>query len=475
VDNCTGYMNPATSPLDTPFTLSLCSITRNKLVRFFNEDTGNSIVDKAKSCEVTEVRASLNMEDRKLYANCFFVLDSKDEFELVKKDMEIGRLYGFQGMYIQGEGSKKGIRSKYSVKEHYLIVTKYWKIKEDRKFLKKCISLINKPDDLALLWDFENNRNPWSEIETWIYLLSLFYVEMDQSAYNLIVFGSPSSKKTGLLQGIEIIFDIVKLSGTGLRGKVLVPTSTQSGPLRGALLDSIYVTIIDEWFRSFSDDERYMKTLPAIKQGLQRIMEVLGRSLATVGTGMGTQTFTYMNSFIATDNFGYKDELRALNAKDPAILKRFTVMRLSKESEERGIGLFPLSVSEIRTNLARKLKRSRLDFGRYRILANYMRDEMSKTVKMDFKKVRTISHGVVKNLQKIYGNVNYEYNVKLRSFMKSIVVLNAFFRSKTIPTRYIATKSDYELFETIFTRLTEDHFNVYGKDSNVKTADDFKV
>jgi hypothetical protein len=464
VNNFNGMFNPVTNPLDTPFELALCNITRNKHIYFFYEDSSRSLVSKSKYCQVSEVRAEINTPDnQKIYAECFFVIKDKSQFDQLKKDIEIGKLYGFEGMHIVGEGTKKGVRGQYAVKEHYIIITRYWIIEEDRSFLNKVVPLIKGPNDLAVLWDFEKDKNPWTDVETIIYLLSLFYMEHNQSTYNLIIFGEPSSKKTGLLQALSAIFQTDLLMGTGIRGKVLVPTWGGKEFHRGLLLESKYVILIDEWFRSFGEEERYLQAKKSIKAGLQRIMNALDRTHQKGGTGIGTYSYAITNSFISTDNFGYEKELKDLNKEDPAILKRYTVMKLSEGSVERGKDLFPLSIDEIRVKLKAKLAKVGLNFSKFRVLSNYMREQMQKDLSVDFDRVRKIAKETVKTYTQIYGKVNYEYDIKLRSMIKSIVVLNALFRAKKhLPNRYVTIDDDYDMFQCVFERLTEDHFKVYG-------------
>jgi hypothetical protein len=85
---------------------------------------------------------------------------------------------------------------------------------------------------------------------------------------------------------------------------------------------------------------------------------------------------------------------------------------------------------------------------------------MRGSVKVNFNRIRDMAEQCVKDYKLIYGDLNYQYQPKLRAFIKSIVVMNAIFRNDKIPTQYKACEEDYETFERIFRRLTEDHFKI---------------
>jgi hypothetical protein len=126
-------------------------------------------------------------------------------------------------------------------------------------------------------------------------------------------------------------------------------------------------------------------------------------------------------------------------------------------------------MEEIKIKLASKLMRSKLSFENYKLFAEYLRKEMSKSVLFDRDKVRKAAERIVEETKTAFGDVNYEYQQKLRGLIKSIVIMNAVFRSKTaMPARYKAGKDDYDTFETIFRRLTEDHFKLMMKPSGIQ-------
>ena len=100
-------------------------------------------------------------------------VDNRDQFDSLKKEIKQGKRYGVEGMLISSSGLKRGVRGKIHTAEYHFIVNKYFPYKDDTSFIMKNAMKWNKPDDLAVLWDFENNNNPWDFEETLIYLLAL--------------------------------------------------------------------------------------------------------------------------------------------------------------------------------------------------------------------------------------------------------------------------------------------------------------
>lgn len=467
VSNTQGIMSPTTTPLDTPYTLSLCSVTSDKTAVFFFDETRGKVI-KSKGTDVTDVRAVIEIDDKKLYGLCLFTVDDKKNFGQIKEDIRIGKRFFIEGMLIRGVGKKRSVRTQFNVIEYYFIVNKYFPIKDDMTFLKKTIPLINGPDDLALMWDYDLNKNPWDYDETMISLLALFYMEPAQSLFNLIVCGQPSSKKSGLLQAISLIFDTPLVAGTSVRGKGLVPSWGGSEFREGVLLQANYVALIDEWFRKFSQEgDKYNHFI--VRRGLEQIMTVLDRTEQVASTGSGQFTYTFSNSLVCTDNMGHIQEVQRVNKEDSAVIKRYTFLLLKKESEQNGKDMFALTLDEVKTHLLNKLGKVKLSFEKYKLFGNYMRQQMSKAVEFDRKIVRDIATRVVKDTVVTYGDLKYEYQQKLRGLIKSVVVLNSLFRAKkALPARFVAGKQDYETFERLFRRLTEDHFKLMTRGDGVK-------
>lgn len=467
VSNTRGILMPTTTPLDTPYTIGLCSLTSDKNSVFFFDETRGKVI-KSKGVDITDVRGVIEIDDKKLYGTCMFTIDDKSNFDQVKRDIEIGKRYFVEGMLIKGLGRKRSVRTKFNVVEYFFIVNRYSPIRDDTGFLVKVLPLINGPDDLALMWDYDLDKNPWDYEETMLSLLGIFYMEPAQSLFNLIICGEPSSKKSGLLQAVSLIFNTPLVAGTSVRGKGLIPSWGGSEFREGVLLEAKYVALIDEWFRKFSQEgDRYDHRV--VKRGLEQIMTVLDRTEQVASTGSGAFTYTFNNSLLCTDNMGHIQEVQRINEEDSAIIKRYSFLLLRKESEQNGKDMFALTLDEVKQKLADKLSRVNLSFDKYRVFGYYIREQMAKGVDFDRKIVRDTATRVVKDVKQIYGDVKYEYQQKLRGLIKSVVVLNSVFRAKkSLPGRYVAGVQDYETFERLFRRLTEDHFKLMTKHDGIK-------
>jgi hypothetical protein len=153
-------------------------------------------------------------------------------------------------------------------------------------------------------------------------------------------------------------------------------------------------------------------------------------------------------------------------------------MRLSKDSEINGKSMFTKSQDEVRDHLYCKLAKVKLDFEKYVILCKVLRKEMQKKIKFDLNKVSMMADKIVEEYKQFYGNTNYEYQTRLRGLMKSIIVLNTFFRRNDM-TLYEVCEEDYDTFDDVFRRLTHDHFELMGmkkeKDGQMKFHDPNEV
>jgi len=97
------------------------------------------------------------------------------------------------------------------------------------------------------------------------------------------------------------------------------------------------------------------------------------------------------------------------------------------------------------------------------------------------KKVRSIARNIITGYENMYNYntddgkghkkvsvVGFEWQHRLRSLIKSIVVLNALFRSsKALPGQYRAVQEDYDTFERLFKRICDDHYHMMSSDKKV--------
>lgn len=470
VNNTQGIFVPAGGVLETPFDVVLCELTGDN-VKFFGETSKTmSVTSKYKTASFLDVSGNFCIEGQSNnFCKVFFEMENNDQVEKLKADLSSGKEFLVSGMLVNVPGQRKVVRGMGQVTDRAIFATSYSLVEEDLSFLNDALPLIKGSNDLALLWDFEADKNPWTEIETFIFLLSLFYMELGQSCYNLIVFGARSSKKSAVLMPLSWIFGTPVISATGVRGKALVPHWGDSES-NGLLMEAKFVAPVDELFRKFSQEEGFIQSYRSIRKGLEQMMNLVDREDHIEGTGRGTKQVRLRNSFIATDNLA-DDTITAIiqiNKIDAPIMKRYTVMRLSRESEVNGERMFNLTSEEVKPLLLEKLKKVNLDFKKYAVLGRLIRREMQRVVKFDVVRLRQSAENIVAEARVRYDGINIEYDFhkKIRAIMKSITVLNSIFRNDHLVKAYEAVEEDYMRFESIFRRLTDDHFRLFGERDN---------
>lgn len=323
------------------------------------------------------------------------------------------------------------------------------KIKKDYSKIKDMIFKIKSIQDLSLVWDFDKDEPVYTDDEVYIILSNLLYVEYSVPSLNLILCGKPSSKKTPWLSACSEIFgdEIVESSQT--RAKGLVPNFYGEIPSNGILLNSRYVTLLDDFFRMFSQGSERIGIYKSIHDGLENLKGLLDREQRVIVSGKGNVTANYKASFFATDNYSYPSILKEIWREDPAVLKRYTFLLLSNETEEKGSSLYIIEQRKVNELLREKFtKMFGMDgFKAYKTLFEYMRDSIQK-VKFDQK----IVNDIVKNEKSRAGD--YFLEPKATALIKSIVILNSLIKRHT--TCFEAQEEDYEDFKRLFARIVND-------------------
>lgn len=303
-------------------------------------------------------------------------------------------------------------------------------------------------EDLSLVWDFSRNQSIYSMDELYLILGNLIYVEEGNCAMNLILCGWPDAKKSSWMDMLSYILKEEKISSVNSTAKGLVPSFKSSPPQLGALLMSKYVTLLDDFFRFFSQQSMNEYSMThSIQKGLEQLMYLLERKEHLVPSGTEPVKVHYKSSFFATDNFGYGRELQKIYVNDPAILKRFSWLLMSRESNERGQSVFQKSPAEIIKLTEKRLEKrfSSKPFHVYDLMLDFARREVGKVV-FDEK----IFYNLCKRYDKFEGFTVFN---KLLSVIKSTVVLNSIIEKRE---NYVATENDYRIAERLLNRITKD-------------------
>lgn len=263
--------------------------------------------------------------------------------------------------------------------------------------------------DLSLLWDFERNSNVFDVVEEFIVLSNIFYCEGYTPSLNLILCGVPRVKKTGILQVCERIFGDKVTGSQSSTTKGLTPSFWSDQPKLGALLSSRFIFLGDDFFRLFSQQtQKYKSKLMAIYTGLEALMPLLDRGVIRYSSGKkDVNNVQFLASFFASDNNLYKNELPKIYKRDPALVRRYTFLLISKGTEERGLAIRTLSIKDVYRNFIKRWKKMKTfrGFGHYGKFGRFVRKEMKKQ-KID----KTRIDRITRILEKKYGNV---YNLQI--------------------------------------------------------------
>lgn len=361
--------------------------------------------------------------------------------------------YYFTGVKIPLNSSKKTIRSTLNVTESVFLVSNFYMVKEDYSILDKIAGNINNIQNISLVRDFDTGGEVFSDEETWIILSNLVYMEEGNCALDLILCGKPSAKKTSWLDMLKEIFDEKQVMSVNATNRALVPSFYYDTPKLGAIMESKYVVLLDDYFRMFSQRSEKMGTFQAIRMGLESIMNLLDRKEKTIPSGKFDVNVKFKSSFFATDNFAYQHALNRIYSDDPAVLKRYTFLLMDKTSEERGTRLAEKDIQEVIECLKKYLKQYLGDrpFEKYRLLFNYLRNVITD-IKYDMIRFREITDK--------YNGEDIYLQGKAKALMKSVIALNTLFRwdKPGLPKRanFIAKDEDYLLFDRLLCRVVCD-------------------
>lgn len=361
--------------------------------------------------------------------------------------------YKFTGLKVPMYTMIKTVRGKVNVVENVYICTDLKKVKEDYASVSPSLKNIKNIHDLTLVWDFDNDRNIYSEEETYIILSNLLYMEEGNCALDLILCGKPSAKKTSWLDLLKEIFDEKEIMSVNATNKSLVPSFYFDSPKPGVLCDSKYVTLLDDYFRMFSQRSDKTGYYVAIKQGLESVMNLLDRKDKTIPSGKRDFSVRYNASFFATDNFAYHEALTKVYDDDPAILRRYTFLLLEHESEEKGTSVCERDINEVIALIKKRLKIVFAEncFLKYRLLFTYLRNIVPK-IEFDINRFKEIINQHKRHDIYLQG--------KAKALMKSVIALNTILRwnKETFPkaNNFKATEEDYLMFDRLLNRIVSD-------------------
>lgn len=378
------------------------------------------------------------------------------------KKFELSKKYIVDAVKIPIHTSTRNISSRTNITENIYLVTNFIEYKEDFSSLKVIIPNIKHIQDLALVWDFRKNFSLYSDDETYIILCNLMFMEPGTDAFDLILCGEGGTKKSTWCRVIERIFDEQFLIMTNATKKGLVPSFYGEQVKMGALMESKFITLLDDFFRFFSQNIQNYGVKQSIMQGLEQVMNILDRTKQVIPTGKGSLTIKYESSFFATDNFKFSHVIKDIYREDPALFRRYSFLLLSPETTEKTKSMDEEDMEtihlEIMNRLADRFGVKRDVYSNYKKLMKWMRNNLGN-VRYDKERLHDIYNEVIKT--KVY------FKSISRALIKSIIVFNSVLRANSMEeVKFEAEENDYEVYKRLLTRLYHDFCTVVSEEEN---------
>lgn len=306
------------------------------------------------------------------------------------------------------------------------IILKVEEKKEDYSPIMKL--KFNDIQDLSLCWNYQKNERVFSDIEVFIILADIFYCESGVPALDLMLCGPPSTKKTVWALVAREIFGDEIITSANMTLKSLVPSFYGSQPRPGVLLDSKFVSLLDDFLRYYDQmaSVNHIGKLESLSNGLGQIFNILDRNKKTLfPSGKGDFSGQYSASFFGTDNLKYKQDFMQLWNQDPAVLRRFSFLITSDDTNKRGKESYT-PTSEAIPLIQERFKKLGLSFSKYRLLGLYLREKMCAI------KFNTEQHQMIKDIankiKDTYGE-DFHMEVKIRAMMKFYIAIKEFIPS----------------------------------------------
>lgn len=328
----------------------------------------------------------------------------------------------------------------------YLVVKKR-EVKEDFSSVRN--KKFRGIQDLSPVWDFDKNVPVYDDVETFIILSACFFCAESIPAINLILCGATRSKKTAFLDMFSRIFGDDFVTSQWSSSKGLIVSFYGQKPVAGVLFKANYVSMVDEFFRRFLNNADKFGTLNALRNGLSEFMNVLEHKEHLYPSGKGNISLALRTSFLGTDNSIYKKELPEVWKQDNAVLRRFTFLLVSPETEEKGKNLRMISGNEAGELLQKRFRQIRAfkHFPDYAKFARYARIEIAN-IKLSHKEMLYID-SFMNDLKRKYGTL---------FFTEETII--ALYRCWCFFSDHIKSNFGREFFEKAVVRLVEDARNI---------------
>jgi len=323
-------------------------------------------------------------------------------------------------------------------------------VKEDYTDMFASLEKVTGYEYLAPNWAYD-------ETTTMLILFDVMYMERNNPAINLVLFGGPRLGKTSVLDVFSRVFSEELNSGTQQTVAGLAGSFYGDKPQAGGMMDSKFVFLGDEFFRtglksSQAPDSNHINAL------LHGVMEHLEHREKKATSGKYTRRIFFDKSFLAINNIRNFDAFEEAFQKDPAPFNRLTFCMLPKEVEKairEGDLIASMNFVNIFHN---RLGKVGLNMKTFRKMLKYMRQSL-RMVNVDMRKMNSyIKMGE-------YCHQDFEKGEKMLAFVKCACLFNHVFRNKRpfpLKNKITATDNDYRVALDVMERVVRDTKQVCG-------------
>jgi hypothetical protein len=416
----------------------------------------------------------------------FVPIDDSERVVMADNAKIENMIFEIRGMFIS-----RSVAKNQSVEE-WVIVSKIHFVREKFEDIGSVVACVNSVNDVSVWRDHKTGVMVPSEVEAAIVTSALFFCVEGFATFNMLVIGRPGTGKThqadvfGHLMGTTLH----NMEQSTLKGLVFSHQgdSAKSGfGQKGILLRERYVALLNEFLRVVVRSQQKA----AHKDEMSRLFATLNDAVErkknrSRSSGNVVDAEGYCScSMLTTDNdFPHLiGPFAHTMLEDPSYLRRYSILRLSDETETRG-EFAKVGVFDWQSALTHHLASKGLAGGRWARLMRFWRSQVPVALKKfdylniaRYAKVKKkmllrkwfygdrepVSFGGVDQTAILYQTVmQADFSQLAVSCQASAIIMGSTFRSKGSYPELTRTHDDDVLATRMITRLMEDLFKVIG-------------
>lgn len=323
-------------------------------------------------------------------------------------------------------------------------------VKEDYSDMFKSLENVNGFEFISPNWGYD-------EITNALILFDVVYMEEGNPAINLVLFGGPRLGKTSVLDVFKRVFGEELNSGTQQTIAGLAGSFFADKPMPGAMMDSKFVFLGDEFFRTG------LKVTQVADAGhinalLHGVMELLEHRKKKATSGKYNRNIFFDKSFLAINNVKSFDIFEQAFKNDPAPFNRLTFCLLPKKVEQEIRDGDKIPANAYVNVFHNRLGKVGLNLKTFRQMLMYIRDSL-KYIDVDVRKMNDyIKLGT-------YCHQDFEKSEKMMAFVKCACLFRHIFRNKRpfpLKGKVKPVDEDYRLALEVMERVVLDTKQICG-------------